>query len=105
VYEATVELEDGRDMSWPMDGSCLSSIIAGGVLIAGKSKTCKIDGLRKQSVACGLGRIEVASAEAVMGIKIEKRNALLEDRVLLEGVVYRSSTLRSYKPKTASRGR
>ncbi|KAH8725588.1 hypothetical protein GQ44DRAFT_564041, partial [Phaeosphaeriaceae sp. PMI808] len=53
-------------MSWPMDGSCLSSIMAGGVLRAGRSKTCRMDGLRKQSVAWGLGRIEVASAEAVM---------------------------------------
>tara|TARA_R110002003_G_scaffold45_25_gene3696 strand:+ start:5279 stop:5638 length:360 start_codon:yes stop_codon:yes gene_type:complete len=74
VYEATVELEDGRDMSWPMDGNCLSSTIAGGVLIAGRSKACKIDGLRKQSAACGLGRIVVASAEAV--VIIRTRNAL-----------------------------
>lgn len=51
VYEATVELDDGREMSWPMDGSCLSSFVAGGVLMAGRSKTCKMDGLRKQSVA------------------------------------------------------
>jgi hypothetical protein len=51
VYEATVELEDGRDMSWPMDGSCLSSIMAGGVLRAGRSNTCRIEGLRKQSMA------------------------------------------------------
>jgi hypothetical protein len=51
VYEATVELDDGRDMSWPMDGNCLSSKVAGGVLRAGRSKTCRIDGLRKQSVA------------------------------------------------------
>jgi hypothetical protein len=51
VYEATVELEDGRDRSWLMDGNCLSSTIAGGVLRAGKSKTCSIDGLRKQSAA------------------------------------------------------
>jgi hypothetical protein len=79
VYEATVELEDGRDMSWPMDGSCLSSIMAGGVLRAGRSNTCRIEGLRKQSAARGLGRIEVASAEAVMNIRIEKRVALLED--------------------------
>jgi hypothetical protein len=77
VYEATVELEDGRDMSWPMDGSCLSSYMAGGVLRAGKSKACSIDGLRKQSLARGLGRIEVASAEAVMIIRNEKRVAPL----------------------------
>jgi len=77
VYEATVELEDGLDISWPMDGSCLSSTVAGGVLMAGRSNTCKIDGLRKQSMAWGRGRIEVASAEAVMDIKTEKRVALL----------------------------
>lgn len=78
VYEATVELEDGRDMSWPMEGNCLSSTMAGGVLRAGRSNTCSIEGLRKQSAAWGLGRIEVASAEAVMNIIIEKRVALLE---------------------------
>lgn len=78
VYEATVELDDGRDLSWPMDGNCLSSTVIGGVLRAGRSKTCRIDGLRKQSVAWGLGRIEVASAEAVIGIRNEKRVALLE---------------------------
>lgn len=78
VYEATVELDDGRDLSWPMDGNCLSSNMAGGVLRAGRSNTCRIEGLRKQSVAWGLGRIEVASAEAVMYIRIEKRVALLE---------------------------
>lgn len=39
VYEATVELDEGRDMSWPMDGNCLSSFVAGGVLMAGRSKT------------------------------------------------------------------
>jgi hypothetical protein len=49
--------------------------------MAGRSKACSIDGLRKQSVACGLGRIEVASAEAVVIIRIEKRVALLEFRV------------------------
>lgn len=49
--------------------------------MAGRSNACSIDGLRKQSVACGLGRIEVASAEAVMVIRIEKRVALLEVRV------------------------
>jgi hypothetical protein len=46
-----VELDEGRDLSWPMDGSCLSSIVAGGVLRAGRSNTCSIDGLRKQSRA------------------------------------------------------
>jgi hypothetical protein len=94
VYEATVELEDGRDRSWPMDGSCLSSYIAGGVLMAGRSKACSIDGLRKQSLARGLGRIEVASAEAVMNIRT--RNAVRSSKwmeILVEGFVYGMSTL------------
>jgi len=65
VYEATVELEDGRDISWPIDGS-LSSKLVVGVLKAGRSKTCRIEGLRNESSTWGRGRIEVASAEAVM---------------------------------------
>ncbi|KAF1912827.1 hypothetical protein BDU57DRAFT_456996, partial [Ampelomyces quisqualis] len=65
-------------LSWLMDGNCLSSTRAGGVLRAGKSKACNIDGLRKQSAAWGLGRIEVASAEAVVGMRSEKRVALLD---------------------------
>jgi hypothetical protein len=101
VYEATVELEDGREMSWPMDGSCFSSIVAGGVLMAGRSKACRIDGLRKQSLAWGRGRIEVARTEAVMDVKMEKRVALLEVCVLLKGIVYGLSTLWSCKPKNA----
>lgn len=38
VYDATVELEDGRDMSWPMDGSRSSRSVMDGVLKAGRSK-------------------------------------------------------------------
>jgi hypothetical protein len=56
-------------------------------LMAGRSKACSIDGLRKQSLARGLGRIEVASAEAVMNIRT--RNALRSSEgmeILLEGV-------------------
>jgi hypothetical protein len=66
VYEATVELEDGRDISWPIDGSLSSKLAVVGVLKAGRSKTCKIDGLRNESSTWGRGRMEVASAEAVM---------------------------------------
>jgi hypothetical protein len=66
VYEATVELEDGRDMSWPIDGSLSSKLAVVGVLKAGRSKTCRIDGLRNESSTWGRGRMEVASAEAVM---------------------------------------
>lgn len=66
VCEATVELDEGRDMSWVIDGSLSSKLAAVGVLKAGRSKTCKIDGLRNESSTWGRGRIEVASAEAVM---------------------------------------
>lgn len=81
VYEATVELDDGRDRSWPMDGN-LSSNGVEGVLKAGRSNTCSIDGRRNESLAWGLGRIAVASAEAVMKIRVEKRVAPLEDAVM-----------------------
>ncbi|KAF2629140.1 hypothetical protein BU25DRAFT_306036, partial [Macroventuria anomochaeta] len=50
-----------------IDGS-VSWSNAGGdvVLIAGRSKACSIEGLRNVSWARGRGRIEVASAEAVV---------------------------------------
>lgn len=38
------------------------------VLKAGRSKTCRIEGLRNESSTWGRGRMEVASAEAVMGV-------------------------------------
>ncbi|KAF2870664.1 hypothetical protein BDV95DRAFT_496134, partial [Massariosphaeria phaeospora] len=53
-------------ISWPIDGSGALSSSAGAVLKAGRSKACSIDGRRNDSVACGRGRIDVASAEAVM---------------------------------------
>jgi len=53
-------------MSWPMDGSLSSKLTVVGVLKAGRSKTCSIEGLRKESSTWGRGRMEVASAEAVM---------------------------------------
>jgi hypothetical protein len=70
VYEATVELEEGRDISWPIDGSLSSKLAVVGVLKAGRSKACRIEGLRNESSTWGRGRIEV---EAVVGIKVEKR--------------------------------
>jgi hypothetical protein len=105
VKEATVELDDGRDMSWPMDGSLSSNGGVGGVLKAGRSNTCSIDGRRNDSLAWGLGRIEVASAEAVMNIRVEKRVALLEDA----SIVWRDrlsgeSTSWSYMPKREETG-
>lgn len=57
VNDATVELDDGRDMSRPMisgliDGSVLWSNAGGDVvLMAGRSKACSIDGLRNVSWA------------------------------------------------------
>jgi hypothetical protein len=41
---------------------------------AGRSKTCRIEGLRNESTTWGRGRMEVASAEAVMGV-LRSRNA------------------------------
>jgi len=79
VYEATVELDEGGDISWPMAGSLSSKGVVGGVLRAGRSKACSIDGRRKESLAWGRGRIDVASAEAVMELRAEKRVALLVD--------------------------
>lgn len=57
VNDATVELDDGREMSRPrisglMDGSVLWSYAGGDVvLMAGRSKACSIDGLRNVSWA------------------------------------------------------
>lgn len=64
VNEATVEVEDGRDIEWPIDGSGALSSSVEVVLNAGRSSTCSIDGRRNESMACGRGR--VARAEAVM---------------------------------------
>jgi hypothetical protein len=77
VYEATVDVDDGREMSWPMDGSDGLSSSVDGVLKAGRSSTCRMDGLRKESRACGRGRIEVARAEAVVYEVRETLEALL----------------------------
>jgi len=62
-----------------MAGSLSSKGVVGGVLRAGRSKACSIDGRRKESLAWGRGRIDVASAEAVMELRAEKRVALLVD--------------------------
>lgn len=64
-------------MSWPMGGSVLSSSVDG-VLKAGRSSTCRIDGRRKESRAWGRGRErEVARAEAVVYTVGETLGALL----------------------------
>lgn len=57
-------------MSWPMDGrEGLSSKAGGAVLKAGRSKACRIEGRRNESLAWGRGRTEVASvAEAVVQV-------------------------------------
>lgn len=56
-----------------MDGKECFSSNADAVLNAGRSKTWSMLGRRKESVACGRGRIDVASAEAVM--LLGRRNA------------------------------
>jgi hypothetical protein len=61
-----VDVDEGRDMSWPMEGSDGLSSVVDGVLKAASSSTCGIEGLRNVSRACGRGRIEVARAEAVV---------------------------------------
>lgn len=61
-----MDVDDGREMSWPMDGRHGLSSSVDAVLNEGRSSTCNIDGLRNVSVACGRGRIDVASAEAVV---------------------------------------
>lgn len=61
-----LEVEDGREISWPRDRSGGLSSSVDAVLKAGRSSTCNIDALRNESRACGRGRIEVARAEAVM---------------------------------------
>jgi hypothetical protein len=70
-----VDVDEGRDISWPIDGRVgCSSRCGDAVLNAGRSNTCSIDGLRNEdSGACGRGRIAVASAEAV--VELEGRNA------------------------------
>jgi hypothetical protein len=79
VNEATVELDDGRDvsrqpMSAPIDGRSLSSGVGGDtVLKAARLKTCSIEGRRKESLAWGRGRIEVARVEAVVLAERETR--------------------------------
>ena len=67
VKLATVDVDDGRDISWPMDGREGFSSNAEAVLKAGRSNACKIEGRRKVSLAWGRGRTDVASvAEAVV---------------------------------------
>jgi hypothetical protein len=50
-----------------MDGSEGLSSSEDAVLKAGRSSTCRMDGLRNESRAVGRGRMVVASAEAVVG--------------------------------------
>ncbi|KAF2732741.1 hypothetical protein EJ04DRAFT_416584, partial [Polyplosphaeria fusca] len=53
-------------MSKPMDGRDGLSSSVDAVLKAGRSSTCRIEGLRNESRAVGRGRMVVASAEAVV---------------------------------------
>jgi len=61
-----VEVEDGLEISWPMEGNAGLSSSVDAVLKAGRSRTWRIEGLRNDSRAVGRGRMLVASAEAVM---------------------------------------
>lgn len=68
--EAVVELDEGREMSWLIDGrGVLSWNAADGVLSAGSSNASRED-MRK---AWGRGKTVVASVAAVMDIGVEKR--------------------------------
>lgn len=75
VKDATVDVDEGREISRPMDGNEGLSSSTDAVLKAGRSRTCRIDGRRNESMAVGRGRIEDARAEAVVCIRMEKRLA------------------------------
>jgi hypothetical protein len=64
--EATVDAEEGRGISKPIDGRDSFSSSEDAILKAGKSRACSIDGLRNESRAWGRGRMDVASAKAVV---------------------------------------
>ncbi|KAF1949495.1 hypothetical protein CC80DRAFT_429044, partial [Byssothecium circinans] len=53
-------------ISWPIDGRAGWSWSGDAVLKPGRSNACSIDGRRNDSEAWGRGRIDVASAEAVV---------------------------------------
>jgi hypothetical protein len=77
VNEATVEVEDGRDISWPIDGREGFSSNVDAVLKAGRSNACRIDGRRKESLAWGRGRTDVASVAKAVVKSSEKREPSL----------------------------
>ncbi|KAF2800933.1 hypothetical protein K505DRAFT_227537, partial [Melanomma pulvis-pyrius CBS 109.77] len=53
-------------ISWPIDGNEGLSSRVDASLKAGRSSACRIDGRRNDSRAVGRGRIDVASAKAVV---------------------------------------
>ena len=61
-----VDVDDGQEMSWPMEGRDGLSSSVEAVLKAGRSRTWRIEGRRNDSRAEGRGRMVVASAEAVV---------------------------------------
>jgi hypothetical protein len=61
-----VEVDDGRGISKPIEGSEGFSSSDDAVLNAGRSRTWRMDGLRNESKATGRGRIVVARVEVVM---------------------------------------
>lgn len=80
VWEATVDVDEGREMSWPMDGrEGLSVSNVGAVLKAGRSKACRIEGRRNVSLAWGRGRTDVASVAEAVVCESEKRQTSLAD--------------------------
>lgn len=84
--DATVDVDDGREMSWPSDGSDGLSSKAGAVLKAGRSNACRIEGRRNVSLAWGRGSTEVASvAEAVVPRSERRGTSLAEVLDVVEG--------------------
>lgn len=73
VNEATVEVEEGREISKPIDGRDGFSSKVGAVLKAGRSNACRIEGRRKVSLAWGRGRTDVASVAEAVVEQSEKR--------------------------------
>lgn len=64
--EAMVDVDEGREMSWPMDGREGLSSNADAVLKAGRSNACRIEGRRNVSLAWGRGSTEVARVAEVV---------------------------------------
>jgi hypothetical protein len=84
--EAIVDVEDGREMSWPIDGREGLSSNVGAVLKAGRSNACRIEGRRNVSLAWGRGSTDVASVAEAVPYQSEKRWTSLAGVLGVEGV-------------------